>query len=148
MKSVVRSLILFFLLAPCGAAIADDYPSRPVTMIVPFSAGGPGDIIARILGNAMSATLKQSLVIENVVGAGGTIGTHRAAQATADVSTLLLMHIGQATAPALYAKLPFDPVGDFAPIGLVTDVPMILVARPNFPAKDLKEMIAYVREQG
>lgn len=148
MTFLVRSLILFLLLTPCGTAIADDYPSRPVTMIVPFSAGGPGDVIARILGNAMSATLKQSIVIENVVGAGGTLGTNRVARAPADGYTLLLMHVGQATAPALYAKLPFDPVGDFAMIGLVTDVPMILVARPNFPAKDLGEMIARIRSEG
>lgn len=148
MKSVVRSLILLLLLTPCGAAFADDYPSRPITMIVPFSAGGPGDVIARILGNAMSATLKQSIVIENVVGAGGTLGTNRVAKAAPDGYTVLLMHVGQATAPALYAKLPFDPVGDFAMIGLVTDVPMILVARPNFPAKDLNEMIALIRGAG
>lgn len=148
MTYLVRSLILFFLFYPCGTAIADDYPSRPVTMIVPFSAGGPGDVIARILGNAMSATLKQSIVIENVVGAGGTLGTNRVAKAAPDGYTLLLMHVGQATAPALYAKLPFDPVSDFAMIGLVTDVPMILVARPNFPAKDLGEMIARIRSEG
>src|SRR6478736_4860475 len=148
MLSLVRSLILCLLLLPCGAAIADDYPTRPVTMIVPFSAGGPGDVIARILGNAMSATLKQSIVIENVVGAGGTLGTNRVAKAAPDGYTLLLMHVGQATAPALYAKLPFAPVGDFATIGLVTDVPMILVARPNFPAKDLGEMIARIRSEG
>lgn len=148
MPYLVRSLILLVLLYPCGAAIADDYPSRPVTMIVPFSAGGPGDVIARILGSAMSATLKQSIVIENVVGAGGTLGTNRVAKAAPDGYTLLLMHVGQATAPALYAKLPFDPVGDFAMIGLVTDVPMILVARPNFPAKDLQELIAQIRSAG
>lgn len=147
MLSLVRSLILCLLLAPCGA-LADDYPSRPVTMIVPFSAGGPGDVIARILGSAMSATLKQSIIIENVVGAGGTLGTNRVAKATPDGYTLLLMHVGQATAPSLYAKLPFDPVGDFAMIGLVTDVPMILVARPNFPAKDLREMITRIRSEG
>ena len=96
----------------------------------------------------MSATLKQSIVIENVVGAGGTLGTNRVAKAAPDGYTLLLMHVGQATAPALYAKLPFDPIGDFAPIGLVTDVPMLLVARANFPAKDLKELVAHVRAQG
>src|SRR3954447_10641099 len=146
---LVRSLALLVLLfmSP-AAALAQDYPSRPITMIVPFSAGGPGDVIARILGTAMSGPLKQSFVIENVVGAGGTLGTNRVAKATPDGYTLLLMHVGQATAPALYAKLPFDPVGDFAMIGLVTDVPMILVARPNFPAKDLKELVAYVRTQG
>ncbi|OAF04701.1 hypothetical protein AYJ54_23860 [Bradyrhizobium centrolobii] len=148
MKYLVRSLILLLLFCPCVAAVADDYPARPVTMIVPFSAGGPGDVIARILGNAMSATLKQSIVIENVVGAGGTLGTNRVAKAAPDGYTLLLMHVGQATAPALYAKLPFDPVGDFAMIGLVTDVPMLLVARPNFPAKDLSELVAHIRNAG
>ena len=148
MASWVRSLVLLILLSPCTTAFAQDYPSRPITMIVPFSAGGPGDVIARILGNAMSATLKQSIVIENVVGAGGTLGTNRVAKSPPDGYTLLLMHVGQATAPALYAKLPFDPVGDFATIGLVTDVPMILVARPNFPAKDLKELVAKIRSDG
>lgn len=148
MTYLLRSLILFVLLYPCGAAIAEDYPTRPVTMIVPFSAGGPGDVIARILGGAMSATLKQSIVIENVVGAGGTLGTNRVAKAAPDGYTLLLMHVGQATAPALYAKLPFDPVDDFAPIGLVTDVPMILVTRPNFPAKDLRDLVTTIRNAG
>jgi len=146
---LVRTLALLFLLSlPNVPASAQDYPSRPITMIVPFSAGGPGDVIARILGTAMSATLKQSFVIENVVGAGGTLGTNRVAKAPADGYTLLLMHVGQATAPALYAKLPFDPVGDFSMIGLVTDVPMILVTRPNFPAKDLKELVARIRSDG
>ncbi|MGY3614489.1 tripartite tricarboxylate transporter substrate-binding protein [Bradyrhizobium sp. USDA 10063] len=148
MRSLVRSLVLLALLSPCATALAQDYPSRPITMIVPFSAGGPGDVIARILGSAMSATLKQSIVIENVVGAGGTLGTNRVAKAAPDGYTLLLMHVGQATAPSLYAKLPFDPVGDFAMIGLVTDVPMILVARPNFPAKDLKELVGRIRSDG
>jgi tripartite-type tricarboxylate transporter receptor subunit TctC len=145
----VRSLILVLLLSfPCATARAQDYPSRPITMIVPFSAGGPGDVIARILATSMSATLKQSFVIENVVGAGGTLGTNRVAKSAPDGYTLLLMHVGQATAPALYAKLPFDPVGDFSTIGLVTDVPMILVTRPNFPAKDLKELVARIRSDG
>ena len=144
----VKRVLLLLLFAQVTPAFAQDYPSRPITLVVPFSAGGPGDVIARLLGTSMSATLKQPLVIENVVGAGGTLGTNRVAKASPDGYTLLLMHVGQATAPALYAKLPFDPIGDFAPIGLVTDVPMILVARPNFPAKDLKELVAHVRAQG
>jgi tripartite-type tricarboxylate transporter receptor subunit TctC len=144
----VKTILLLLLLSPTLPAFGQDYPSRPITLVVPFSAGGPGDVIARLLGSSMSATLKQSLIIENVVGAGGTIGTNRVAKAAPDGYTLLLMHVGQATAPALYAKLPFDPVGDFAAIGMVTDVPMILVARPNFPARDLKELVAYVRAQG
>jgi tripartite-type tricarboxylate transporter receptor subunit TctC len=145
---LIKKILLILLLMPALSALAEDYPTRPITLVVPFSAGGPGDVIARLLANSMSATLKQSFVIENVVGAGGTIGTNRVAKAAADGYTLLLMHVGQATAPALYAKLPFDPVSDFAAVGLVTDVPMILVARPNFPAKDLKELISYVRDQG
>ncbi len=149
MMYLLRSLVLLLLLSlPYTPALAQDYPSRPITMIVPFSAGGPGDVIARILGTAMSATLKQSFVIENVVGAGGTLGTNRVAKSPPDGYTLLLMHVGQATAPSLYAKLPFDPVGDFSMIGLVTDVPMILVTRPNFPAKDLKELVAQIRSNG
>ena len=145
----LRSLLLLLLLcAPNTTALAQDYPTRPITLIVPFSAGGPGDVIARILATSMSATLKQSFVVENAVGAGGTLGTNRVAKAPPDGYTLLLMHIGQATAPALYAKLPFDPVGDFSMIGLVTDVPMILVARPNFPAKDLTELVARIRSEG
>lgn len=149
MLIVVRSLVLLLLLfLPYATARAQDYPSRPITLIVPFSAGGPGDVIARILATAMSATLKQSFVIENIVGAGGTLGTNRVAKAAPDGYTLLLMHVGQATAPSLYAKLPFDPVGDFATIGLVTDVPMILVTRPNFPARDLKDLVAQIRSNG
>jgi tripartite-type tricarboxylate transporter receptor subunit TctC len=144
----VKRVFLMLLLSPVLPAFAQEFPNRPITMVVPFSAGGPGDVIARLLGTSMSATLKQAIVIENVVGAGGTLGTNRVAKAAPDGYTILLMHVGQATAPALYAKLPFDPVGDFAPIGLVTDVPMILVARANFPAKDLKELVAYVRTQG
>lgn len=144
----VKRVLLALLLSPVLPAFAQDFPHRPITMVVPFSAGGPGDVIGRLLGTSMSATLKQTVIIENVVGAGGTLGTNRVAKAPPDGYTLLLMHVGQATAPALYAKLPFDPIGDFAPIGLVTDVPMILVARANFPAKDLKELVAYVRAQG
>ena len=143
-----RRVLLMLLLSPVLPAFAQEFPSRPITLVVPFSAGGPGDVIARLLASSMGATLKQPIVIENVVGAGGTIGTNRVAKAAPNGYTLLLMHVGQATAPALYAKLPFDPVGDFAPIGLVTDVPMILVARANFPARDLKELVAYVRAQG
>jgi tripartite-type tricarboxylate transporter receptor subunit TctC len=145
LHEVVKKILLLLLLSPTLPAFGQEYPSRPITLVVPFSAGGPGDVIARLLGNLMSATLKQPVVIENVVGA---IGTNRVAKAAPDGHTLLLMHVGQATAPALYAKLPFDPIGDFAPIGLVTDVPMILVARPNFPAKDLKELVAMCAPKG
>jgi tripartite-type tricarboxylate transporter receptor subunit TctC len=129
-------------------AAAQDYPSRVITMVVPFAAGGPGDTIARLVGGAMSQKLGQQVIIENTLGAGGTIGTHRVARANPDGYTLLLMHVGQATSVSLYKKLPYDPVGDFETVGLVTDVPMIIVARPDYPPKDLKELIADVKARG
>jgi tripartite-type tricarboxylate transporter receptor subunit TctC len=129
-------------------APAQDYPSRVITMVVPFAAGGPGDTIARLVGGAMSQKLGQQVIIENTLGAGGTIGTHRVARANPDGYTILLMHVGQATSVSLYKKLPYDPVGDFETVGLVTDVPMIIVARPDYPSKDLKELIADVKARG
>ncbi len=131
----------------CGPVVhAAEFPTKPITIIVPFSAGGPTDTVARLLGQAMGADLKQTVIVENVAGAGGTVGAGRVARADPDGYTLFLHHIGQSTAPALYRKLPFNPITDFAPIGLVTDVPMTLVARGNFPPKDLKELIAYVKQ--
>ncbi|WP_171219994.1 tripartite tricarboxylate transporter substrate-binding protein [Enterovirga aerilata] len=115
-------------------------------MVVPFAAGGPGDVIGRILGSAMGQNLGQTVVIENVGGAGGTIGTGKVANAPPDGYTVLLMHVGQATSVTLFRKLNYDPVGDFEPIGLVTDVPMILVGNNDFPPRDLRELAAYIRE--
>ena len=143
-----RILALTFGLLTAGigaAARADDYPTRPVTMVMPFAAGGPGDIIARLLTPVMGASLGQAVTVENVVGAGGTIGTNRVAKAQADGYTLLLMHVGQATSATLFRKLPYDPVGDFEPIGLVTDAPMVLVAPNDFPAKTFTEALAYLK---
>ena len=143
-----RILALTFGLLTAGigaSARADDYPTRPVTMVMPFAAGGPGDIIARLLTPVMGASLGQAVTVENVVGAGGTIGTNRVAKAQADGYTLLLMHVGQATSATLFRKLPYDPVGDFEPIGLVTDAPMILVAPNDFPAKTFTEALAYLK---
>ena len=143
---VLTSTLAALALA-CGTpAPAAEYPSKPITIIVPFAAGGPTDTVARLLGQAMGADLKQTMIVENVGGAGGTVGAGRVARADPDGYTLFLHHIGQSTAPALYRKLPYDAVTDFAPIGLVTDVPMTLVARANFPPKDLKEFITYVKQ--
>ncbi len=125
---------------------ADEYPSRVVTMVVPFSAGGPSDTVARLLAQAMSASLKTQVIVENVAGAGGTIGAARVAQAPPDGYTLFVHHIGHATAPALYRKLTYNPTTDFEPIGLINDGAMTLVARKDFPAKDLKELVAYVKD--
>lgn len=133
------------LLIGVASAPAQDYPTRPVTMVVPFAAGGPTDTVARLVAQSMSKTLGQQVVVENVGGAGGTIGAARVAKADPDGYTLLLHHIGQATSATLYRKLSYNAKTDFAPIGLVTDVPMTIVARKDFPAKDLKELVAYVK---
>jgi tripartite-type tricarboxylate transporter receptor subunit TctC len=125
---------------------AQEYPTKVVTLIVPFAAGGPTDTVTRLIAVPMSKTLKQQVIVENVGGAGGTIAANRVARATPDGYTILIYHIGMATAPALYRKLPFKPLEDFEYIGLVNDVPMTLVARNDFPAKDLKELIAYVKK--
>ena len=124
---------------------AQQYPTKVITMMVPFAAGGPTDTVARLVAKAMGDSLKQQIIVENVAGAGGTIAANRVAKAAPDGYTILIYHIGMSTAPALYRKLPFKPLEDFEYIGLVNEVPMTLVARNNFPAKNLKEVIAYVK---
>lgn len=130
---------------PVSAADKDQYPSKVITMIVPFSAGGPSDTVARLLAQAMGQSLKTQIIVENVGGAGGTIGAARAAQARPDGYTLFVHHIGHSTAPALYRKLSYNPITSFEPVGLINDGAMSLVAKKNFPAKNLKELIAYVK---
>jgi tripartite-type tricarboxylate transporter receptor subunit TctC len=122
-----------------------NYPDKPITVIVPFAAGGPTDTVARLVAQSMQNTLKQTVLIENVGGAGGTVGAGRMARATPDGYTLLLHHIGQATSATLYRKLPYDSIGDFMGIGLITDVPMTIVASTKFPANNLKDAIAYIK---
>jgi tripartite-type tricarboxylate transporter receptor subunit TctC len=129
-----------------GPAAAQDYPSRAISMIVPFAAGGPTDTVARLIGQVMSKSLGQQIVVENFGGAGGTIGAARAAQAKPDGYTVFLHHIGHATSATLYRKLPYKTIEDFAPIGLVTDVPMTMIAKKDFPPKDFKELIDYVKK--
>jgi tripartite-type tricarboxylate transporter receptor subunit TctC len=129
-----------------SAAEAQDYPTNPITVIVPFAAGGPTDTVTRLVAESMSKTLGQQVIVENVGGAGGTLGAGRAADAEPDGYTLLLHHIGMATSATLYRKLPYDPKTAFAPVGLVTEVPMILVARKDFAPNTLQEVITYVKE--
>lgn len=146
MKIKSFGLIAGLALVASSTAFAQaNYPAKTITMVVPFAAGGPTDTVARLIAQSMSKTLGQQVIVENVGGAGGTIGAARVAKADPDGYTVLLHHIGQSTAPALYRKLAYNPNTDFEPVGLVTDVPMTLVARGNFPAKDLKEVIAYVK---
>jgi tripartite-type tricarboxylate transporter receptor subunit TctC len=132
------------LAAPAAAQQA--YPARPITMIVPFAAGGPTDVISRIVTAHMAQTLGQSIVIENVVGAGGTTATTRAARAANDGYTLVTGHMGtHAASVPLYPKLAYHPEKDFEPVALLAGTPILILARKDFPPKDLKEFIAYVK---
>jgi tripartite-type tricarboxylate transporter receptor subunit TctC len=138
---------LFALALGIAQAVAQDYPARPITVIVPFAAGGPTDVIARIVGDHMSKTLGQTLVIENVVGAGGTTGITRAKRARNDGYTIAMGHLGtQAAAPALYPNLQYDPVNDFEPIGMAAGTPVLILAKKDLPPKDLKEFVDYVKK--
>ena len=127
-------------------AEAQTYPTRTITMIVPFAAGGPTDVISRIVTGNMAQTLGQSIVIENVVGAGGTTATTRAARAANDGYTLITGHMGtHAASVPLYPKLAYHPEKDFEPIALLAGTPILILARKDFPPKDLKEFVAYVK---
>ncbi|QWD45293.1 tripartite tricarboxylate transporter substrate binding protein BugD [Polynucleobacter paneuropaeus] len=133
----------YLSIAPAMAV--DAYPNKPITLVVPFSAGGPTDAVARLIAVPMGKDLGQTVIVENTVGAGGTIATTRVARAAPDGYILYLHHMGMATAPALYKKLPFDPMKDFEYIGQVVDVPMVLLGRKNFPANNFKELEAYIK---
>ncbi len=127
-------------------AQAQDYPTRNITMIVPFAAGGPTDVIARIVTGHMQQTLGQTIIIENVVGAGGTTASTRAAKAAPDGYTLITGHMGtHAASVPLYPNLAYHPSKDFEPVGLIAGTPILILARKDFPAKDLKEFVAYLK---
>ncbi len=126
-------------------SLAQEYPSRTITVIVPFAAGGPTDTVARLVSQSIAKTLGKTVIVENTAGAGGTIGVEKVAKSKPDGYTLLLMHIGISTSPSLYRNLRYDPVKDLDPIGLITDVPMTIIAKKDFPPKDMKDLIAYVK---
>jgi tripartite-type tricarboxylate transporter receptor subunit TctC len=128
---------------------AQDYPSRSITVIVPFPAGGASDVVARIVTNQMSKILGQPIVIENIGGAGGTLGSARAAAAAPDGYTLLAAAMGShVAAPVLTPNVKYDPTADFVPIGFTAHSPAVVIARKDFPAKDLMEFVAVLRQQG
>jgi len=130
-------------------AMAQDYPTRPITMIVPFPPGGPSDVVARIMADGMGRALGQNIIIENLGGAGGTLGTARAAAADPDGYTLLGASMGShVSAPALFPNLRYDSTKDFEPIGLTANAPAAVVARKDFPAKDFKEFVAELKKSG
>jgi len=136
------------LAAGIASTQAQPYPQRPISMIVPFAAGGPTDVLARVLGQHMSQTLGQSIVVEDVTGAGGTIGSARAARAAPDGYTLVLGNIGtHAASVGLYPKLSYDPRSDFEPIMLVATTPMVLVTKKDLPVTTLSDVIALAKRR-
>jgi tripartite-type tricarboxylate transporter receptor subunit TctC len=139
------AVIAATIILAAGTASAQDYPSRTITMIVPFAAGGPTDTVARLLAEPMTVVLGQQVIVENVGGAGGTLGAGRVAKADPDGYTILLHHIGQATSASLYRKLAYDPATAFEPVGLVTDVPMTLVGKADFEPGSIAELLEYIK---
>jgi len=152
MPLVTRRALAALALASSGLAAPalaqGNFPARPVTMIIPFAAGGPTDTVGRLIAQAMSADLGQPVVVENVGGAGGTLGAQRLANARPDGHTILLHHIGMATIPTLYRRLAYDPINAFEPLGMVTEVPMTLIGRRNLEANTLQELVALIRQRG
>lgn len=138
---------LAFVLAGAAAAGAENYPSRPITIIVPFAAGGPTDALARILGDRMRQSLGQPIIVEDVTGAGGTIGVGRAVHAAPDGYTLSIGHLGTHVINGAIYPLNFDLVKDLEPIALIASNPMMIVSRNGLPAKNLKELIPWIKAQ-
>jgi tripartite-type tricarboxylate transporter receptor subunit TctC len=144
-----RGLIAATLALPAIARAQGGWtPDRPVTLTVPFAAGGPTDVIARLVAEGMGRDLGQAAVVENITGAGGTIAAARVATARPDGTTLLFHHIGHASAATLYRKLPYDVQASFAPLGIASDAAMTVVARPDFPAQDLAGVLATMKREG
>lgn len=146
MKHTLAAAALAFGLALTGSANAQDFPSRPVTMVVPFAAGGPTDVLGRILAQSMGETLGQTVVVENVGGAGGMTGGKRVADAKPDGYSMLLGTVGtQAQGQTLYKKPLYNSVTDFTPVALIAEVPIALLVRKDLPVKDFKEFVAYAK---
>ncbi len=147
-KALLRAVVAIIALGTAApAALAQsDFPRRPITLIVPFAAGGPTDVIARIVGEHMSRTLGQQIVIENIVGAGGTTASARAARASPDGYTIEMGHMGpHAATVALYPNITYKPDVDFAPIGMAAGTQVLILGKKDFPPKDLKEFVPYVK---
>src|SRR6187402_2121468 len=146
MRMIVAALAALLV---AGPAVAQTYPARPITVVVPFPAGGPSDVVARIVAEHMGKALGQTMVIENVGGAGGTIGSARVASATPDGYTLLAGSMGShVSAPVLTPNVNYDSVRDFEPIGFTAHAPAVIVARKDFPADDLRAFVANLKQNG
>ncbi|TDR85403.1 tripartite tricarboxylate transporter substrate-binding protein [Enterovirga rhinocerotis] len=145
---MVRKLVIMAAaigVALAGTAAAQDFPTRPITLVMPYSAGGPGDTLTRLVAQGMSTALGQQVIVENTAGAGGTIGSQKVAQSPPDGYTLLMIHVSAATNPALYPKLKYDQLKDFQPIGIVVDLPSVFVAKKDFAPKTFADLIDYVK---
>jgi tripartite-type tricarboxylate transporter receptor subunit TctC len=140
-----RSLVGFVFVMAATAASAQEFPTKHVSMVMPFAAGGPGDTIARIVAQGMSTVFKQQVIVENIAGAGGTVGAARASAAAPDGHTLLLTHLGSATNAALYPNLKYDHIKDFEPIGLVADLPSAFVGKKDFAPSSFADLVAHVK---
>jgi tripartite-type tricarboxylate transporter receptor subunit TctC len=145
MKIRVAAIALAALIAGVTTAAAQNYPSKPITMIVPFAAGGPTDALARVLGDRMRQALGETVLVENVTGAGGTIGVARAVRAAPDGYTLSVGHLGTHVINGAMYTLPFDLINDLEPVALVASNPMMIVSKNDVPAKNLKELIAWIK---
>lgn len=145
-RSTLLATIALSLTLGCLAANAQDYPNKPITIIVPYSAGGAGDVVARIAADGLERELKQRVIVENVTGAGGTTGIRRAANAAPDGYTMLTVAPGtHSAAPALYKDLGYDPIKSFEMVGLTAGQPVVLVVRKDLPVKNLKEFVTYLK---
>lgn len=152
MTSRFKTLLLACAAATSLGVIApahsQSFPDKPISLVVPFAAGGPTDVVARMIAIPMSKSLGQTVLVENAVGAGGTIASAKVARAAPNGYTIFIHHMGMSTAPALYKKLSFDPLKDFEYIGQVVDVPMTLLARKDFPANTFAELQSYLKANG
>jgi len=144
-RRVVATVSMFAVAGFAPVVQAQEYPSKHVTLVMPYAAGGPGDVLTRILAQGLSTALKQQFIVENVAGAGGTIGSAKVSGASPDGYTLLINHISAATNPALYPKLKYDKFKDFEAIGLVAELPSVFVGRKDLPAASFADLIAYVK---
>lgn len=147
MKKLLQSLVPLALAAAIlPAAAADEFPSKPITIIVPFAPGGPTDKVARDLAEALRKPLGTTVIVDNAAGAGGAIGANKVARAQPDGYTLLLHHIGMATMPTLVPNIPFKVESDFEYLGMVNDVPMTIIGKPGLPANNYKELVAWMQK--
>ena len=145
MKRISFVTTLIAAIAFCASALAQQYPTKNITMLVPYAAGGPTDTVARVIAQAMGKPLGQTIIVENRPSAGGILAPEQVKNSRPDGYTILIHHIGMATIPWLYRQLRFNPIDDFEPIGLINDVPMTLIARPTFPPNNFKEFLAYIK---